>query len=225
MNTPEFIELNHIIEDGMDSYPGLPSPRISALLTHEESRANYNGKAEFYLSAYEMPGNLGTYLDSPFHRYKERSDLSQLPLPAVAGIPGITLDGIVSSDRSVTPEAGTEELRGRAVLIRTNWDERWGTSRYWEPGPFLSDESVNRLVESEPALVGVDFWNVDDTSNGFRPAHTSLLDRGILIVENLRNLGELPRTGFRFFAVPLRIKKGASTPVRAFAEIDRPHRI
>lgn len=219
MNTPEFIELNHIIEDGMDAYPGLPSPRIAALLTHEESRANYNDKAEFCLSAYEMPGNLGTYIDSPFHRYKNKADLSQLPLSTVAGISGITLDGMVSTDMSVTFEAGTEELHGRAVLIRTNWDERWGTSRYWEPGPFLSDESVKRLVESEPALVGVDFWNIDDTSNDFRPAHTSLLDRGILVVENLCSLGELPRTGFRFYAVPLRIKKGASIAVRAFAEI------
>jgi kynurenine formamidase len=46
------------------------------------------------------------------------------------------------------------------------------------------------------------------------------LAEGILIVEHLCNLSALPRTGFRFSAVPLRIVRGASFPVRAFAEID-----
>jgi kynurenine formamidase len=219
VRSPELIELNHIIEDGMDSYPGLPSPRISAILTHEESRPNYEDKAEFLLGRYEMPANLGTYLDSPFHRYRDREDLSRLPLSAVAGLPGLTLDGIISEDRSLTIECDGEEVRGRAVLIRTGWDERWGTSRYWEPGPFISDDATLRLLDLAPALVGVDFWNVDDTTDPCRPVHTRLLERGILIVENLCNLGALPRTDYRFFAVPLRIRKGASIAVRAFAEI------
>jgi kynurenine formamidase len=50
---------------------------------------------------------------------------------------------------------------------------------------------------------------------------TRLLGAGILIVEHMANLGALPRDGFRFYAVPLRIVRGASFPVRAFAEVDR----
>jgi arylformamidase len=44
-----------------------------------------------------------------------------------------------------------------------------------------------------------------------------------LIVEHLCNLGALPPSGFRFFAVPLRIVSGASFPVRAFAEVGVAH--
>jgi kynurenine formamidase len=66
----------------------------------------------------------------------------------------------------------------------------------------------------------VDFWNVDDTANLARPAHSRLLAAGILIVEHMCNLGSLSRSGFTFYAVPLRIVQGASFPVRAFAEID-----
>ena len=68
--------------------------------------------------------------------------------------------------------------------------------------------------------MGVDFWNVDDTTNPARPAHTRLLASNILIVEHLCNLSILSRIGFRFYAIPLRIVRGASFPVRAFAEID-----
>ena len=219
MAMKRFVDLSHALEDGMDAYPGLPRPKIGALLDHEESRSHYDGQAEFYLGKVDMICSLGTYLDSPFHRYPDAADLSQVPLEAVAGVPGIVLDAIVADDRSVTLDCSESELYGRAVLIRTGWDQRWGTSSYWEPAPYLAGESIDLLIGSKATLVGVDFWNADNTMDLTRPAHTRLLASNILIVENLCNLSMLPRTGFRFYAVPPRIVRGASFPVRAFAEI------
>jgi kynurenine formamidase len=216
----KFAELNHPLRDGMQAYPGLPAARFGAILTHEESRPRYEGKAEFYLGKVAMPCNVGTYLDSPFHRYPSGADLSQIPLENVAGLPGIVLEGRPPAGRAVTADAGEEDLRGRAVLVKTGWDTRWGTESYWEPGPYLAEETIDLLIRSGARLVGVDFWNVDDTTDPVRPAHTRLLAAGILIVEHMCNLAALPRTGFRFYAVPLRIERGASFPVRAFAEID-----
>jgi len=215
-----FIELNHLIEDGMMAYPGLPSPKIGPFLDHQASRSRYEDQAEFYLGKVEMVCNVGTYLDSPFHRYRNGSDLSQIPLERVAGVPGIVFDGIVSSDRSVTIRDEAKGVEGKAVLIRTGWDKRWGTESYWEPGPYLSANTIDLLIRSKASLVGVDFWNVDDTMDPSRPVHTKLLASNILIVEHLCNLSALPQTGFRFYAVPLRIVQGASFPVRAFAEIE-----
>jgi len=216
----KLVELNHVLEDGMRAYPGLPRPKIGAFLDHEASRPHYDGQAEFYLGQVDMVCNLGTYLDSPYHRHRDRSDLSQIPLEKVAGVPGIVLDAAASTDRSIAVDCSASELRGRAVLIRTGWDRHWGTDAYWQPGPFLAAGSVDLLIHGGATLVGVDFWNVDDTGDPSRPAHTRLLAEGILIVEHLCNLSALPRTGFRFSAVPLRIVRGASFPVRAFAEID-----
>ncbi len=215
-----FVELNHPLEDGMPAYPGLPSPRIGAFLDHHASRTHYAGKAEFYLGRVDMVCNLGTYLDSPFHRYPDRADLSRIPLERVAGVPGIVLDAAASADRSITLDCDPADLHGRAVLIRTGWDRRWGTDRYWEPGPYLASALIDLLILAKATLVGVDFWNVDNTEDPARPAHTRLLAAEILIVEHLCHLSPLPRTGFRFSAVPLRIERGASFPVRAFAEID-----
>jgi kynurenine formamidase len=216
----EFVELNHVLEDGMMVYPGLPRPKIGAFLDHKASRSRYQDKAEFFLGKVEMVCNLGTYLDSPFHRYPDGADLSQIPLERVAGIPGIVLDGVISSNRSITLEADPLDLNGRAVLIRTGWDQRWGTERYWEPGPYISGESIDLLIRSRPILLGVDFWNVDDTGDPSRPVHTRLLASNVLIVEHLCNLSALPRNGFKFYAVPLRIVRGASFSVRAFAELE-----
>lgn len=216
----KFAELNHPLEDGMKAYPGFPSPQIGPFLDHKASRPHYNRMAEFYIGKVEMVCNVGTYLDSPFHRYPEGRDLSCIPLERLAGLPGIVLDAAVSSTRSIRIDCSESELHGRAVLIRTGWDQRWGKDSYWEPGPYLSEEVVDLLVRSKVALVGVDFWNVDNTMDPVRPAHTRLLASEILIVEHLCHLSVLPRTGFRFYAVPPRVVKGASFPVRAFAEMD-----
>jgi len=165
-----------------------------------------------------MVCNIGTYLDSPFHRHRERADLSQIPLERVAGVPGMVLDA-TGSRGAIALDCPASDLSGRAVLIRTGWDRRWGTDAYWEPGPYLAASTVDLLIQARAVLLGVDFWNVDNTQDPSRPAHTRLLAEEILIVEHLCNLSALPRMGFRFSAVPLRILRGASFPVRAFAEV------
>jgi arylformamidase len=214
-----FIELNHVIENGMPSYPGIPGPRISALLDHEASRDRYEGRAAFYLGRADLAGNTGTYLDSPFHRDADGADLSDLPLHAVAGLETAVLDAEMTDDRSVDVNLPATDLAGGAVLVRTGWDRNWGSAEYWSAGPYLSAGAVRKLAAARPALVGVDFSNVDDTNDPSRPAHTRLLRSGILILEHLCNLNDLPAREVFFYAVPLRIVDGASFPVRAFAEV------
>ena len=214
-----FVELSHPIQDGMKAYPGFPSPTIGAWLTREDSRSRYGGKAEFYIGRVDMVGNVGTYLDAPFHRHANGADLSKVPLESIAGVEGIVVDGKPAQNRSISVDCSPSELQGRAVLIRTGWDRKWGTKDYWSLGPFLSDDSIDLLVRSKTTLAGVDFWNIDDVENKLRPAHTRLLAANIPIVEHLANLSSLPRTGFRFYAVPPPIVSGASFPVRAFAEL------
>ena len=204
----------------MSPYPGLPIPRIGSHLDHEQSRSHYEGE-EFFLGKIDMPANVGTYLDSPFHRFADREDLSQIPLDRLVGIEGVVLDCTGETSRELAPQLPEGSLAGKAILIRTDWDSRWGTEGYWEPGPFLAEDLASQLVEASVGLVGVDCWNVDDTSTKRRPIHTRLLQAGILIVEHLCHLGRLPQSGFRFSAPVLRIKRGASFPVRAFAEVDR----
>lgn len=214
----KLLDLSHPIVDGMQAYPGLPAPKIGAHLDHAASRERYQGKAEFYLGKVEMSGNTGTYIDAPFHRYPDGIDLARLPLERIANVPAIVVDAAQERSRALDL-ALPADVRGKAVLVRTGWATRWGTPAYWDAGPFLSARTVERLVAAGVALVGVDFWNVDDTTDPARPAHTKLLGAGIPIVEHLADLSGLPREGFRFTAVPPPIVEGASFPVRAFAAL------
>jgi arylformamidase len=166
----------------------------------------------------EAQGHVATCLHAPFHRFENGDDLSRIPLGAVAGIPGVVVDAPAQTG-AVTLKLDRKTIKDKAVIIRTGWDERWGTARYWQPGPYLHIEVLDLLVGGGAVLVGVDFWNVEDTADLASQAKTRLLRAGVLVVEHLCNLRGLPREGFRFFAVPLRIAGGASVPVRAFAEL------
>lgn len=214
------IDLSHPIRSGMAAYPGFPAPRVEPFISHRSSRPLYEGQAEFEITRLFMVGNTGTYLDSPYHRHAEAADIGRLPLESLAGLPGrlVRAGSGAGTDRALALELA-DDMAGSAVLIRTGWDERWGTEAYWQPGPYLDAAVAQRLVDIGVALVGVDFWNIDDTHDPARPAHTQLLGAGIPIVEHLTRLGQLPAAGFRFFAVPAPILGAASMPIRAFAEV------
>ena len=218
-----FIDLSHTVEHGMITYKGLPGPVISDHLSREASRSVYEAGTEFHIGRIEMVANTGTYLDSPFHRYPEGKDLSQLELSSLANLEGILVKCLTATSdpgkRGIAPAALDGcDLKGKAILFHTGWDRHWRTEKYSDgTHPFLTAEAAEFLVNARPALVGIDSFNIDDTSAGKRPAHSQLLAAEIPIVEHLCNLDALPDSNFRFFAVPVKVKDFGTFPVRAFA--------
>ncbi|HEY1224737.1 MAG TPA: cyclase family protein [Brevundimonas sp.] len=214
------IDLSHTIEDGMVTYKGLPAPLICDHMSREASRGAYDGDTEFQIGRIEMVGNTGTYLDTPFHRYADGEDLSDVGLARVAGLPGMVVEALdvqaVDADRL----AGLD-VRGKAVLVHTGWARHWRTDAYFEDHPFLTEAAAALLVRAGAALVGIDSHNIDDTRTRLRPAHTLLLGAGIPICEHMRGLELLPATGFRFTAAPPKVEGFGTFPVRAFAEVGR----
>ena len=109
-------------------------------------------------------------------------------------------------------------VAGKAVLFHTGWDANWRTEKYSDgTHPFVTAGAAEYLANAGAALVGIDSYNIDDTTDGGRPVHSILLAHGIPIVEHLCGLIELPDSGFRFFAVPVKVKHFGTFPVRAFA--------
>lgn len=109
-------------------------------------------------------------------------------------------------------------MKGKAVLIHTDWSQHWRTEKYFDGTyPFLTKDAAQFLADNGAALVGIDSYNIDDTGDLTRPAHSILLRAGIPIVEHMCHLDQLPNEGFKFFAVPVKIKGMGTFPVRAFA--------
>lgn len=216
------VDLSHTIEDGMITYQGLPAPKISDHLSREDSREHYQGNAEFQIGKIEMVANTGTYLDSPFHRYQQGSDLSKLPISSVVNLDGITVRVPDVNQGSIGKELFEGlYLQHKAVLIHTGWDKYWRLDHYFEGHPYLTRDAAEYLRDNGAALVGIDSLNIDDTQDGFRPVHTVLLESNIPIIEHMTNLDQLPITGFKLFAPAPKIIGLGSFPVRVFALIDK----
>ena len=216
-----FIDVSHTIEDGLITYKGLPAPIVCDFISREASRAHYAAGTEFHIGKIEMVANTGTYIDAPFHRYVEGKDLAELPLSSLAGLDGVVVRVDVSREKAVGEAAFRgRDVAGKAVLVHTGWSKHWKTDPYFENHPFLTEDAALQLRDAGAALVGIDSLNIDDTSDGRRPVHTLLLGRDIPVVEHLTNLDRLPDEGFRFFAVPVKVKALGSFPVRAFGVVE-----
>jgi len=214
------IDLSHTVEDGMTTYPGLPAPVIGDFMSREASRDHYAPGTELQIGSIQLCANTGTYVDSPFHRYADGTDLAGLPLDHLADLDAVVVNVTGNQGRTVIRQQLLPyDVEGRAVLVHTGWDRHWGTEAYFEQHPFLAADAATLLVESGAALVGIDSLNIDDNSTGERPVHTTLLAAGIPICEHLTNLDQLPAIGCRFSAVPVKVRGMGSFPVRAYASV------
>ncbi|HVG82192.1 MAG TPA: cyclase family protein [Methylomirabilota bacterium] len=218
---PRLIDLSHDVEHGMVTYKGLPAPIVCDFLSREDSKRIYAPGTEFHIGKIEMVANTGTYLDAPFHRYADGKDLSELALESVADLDAVVVRAPMERGRAIGPEAfAARALKGKAVLVHTGWSRHWRTDRYFEGHPFLTAEAAALLRDQGAALVGIDSLNIDDIAGGQRPVHSTLLRADIPIVEHMTGLDQVPDAGFRFHAVPVKVKKFGTFPVRAYAVVD-----
>ena len=212
------IDLSHTVEHGLITYKGLPAPIICDYLSREASRQRYAPGTEFHIGKIEMVANTGTYLDSPFHRYADGVDLAGLRLEQLAGLPAVKVNARDRQSIDASHFSALKDIAGKAILVETGWSRHWKTDQYYEGHPYLTEDAAQFLAGAGVALVGIDSHNIDSTHDGTRPAHSILLRRNILIVEHMTALDRLPAAGFKFSALPVKVKGFGTFPVRAFAE-------
>jgi len=199
-NSMKFVDLSHTFEDGMpgfchenaDGTHTEYTAEVSPFFSHEESREKYDGKAAFEVTEMRLQTSMRTYLDSPYHRHPEGRNISEIKISELI-LPGTVVAARgLDSDEKLTPDAFPREadLAGTAILFNFGWDNNWGSERY-RSYPYISEAIIERLMDTEVSLVGVNTLNADDYQNPARPTHTQLLKENIFIVENLRNLESL----------------------------------
>jgi arylformamidase len=214
------VDLSHSIRAGMVTLPGLPGPEITAHLSREASKQVYAEGTTFEIGRITMIANTGTYVDAPHHRFEDGFDLAGFDLSTLADLPAVVVKLRDAPSGGVGVEAlAAYDVRDRAVLIETGDSDRFGTPEYVQDASFLTREAAAWLVQQGPRLVGIDAANIDDMTDGTRPAHTLLLQAEIPIVEHLTGLDQVPPTGARFFAVPPKVEGFGTFPVRAFARV------
>lgn len=210
-----FIDLSHTIEEGMPVYPGSPGPSLTPLFSIAG-----DGFAELLLA---FSSHTGTHIDLPSHMISEGSSLDVLGPDRFFG-KGFVLDVSDSAGGMVTLtdilHAGEQIRACDFLLLCSGWSRYWGTPGYFSGYPVMTKEAAGWLGSSGVKGVGVDMISVDAPGDGGYPVHTQLLEKGLVIVENLDNLSRLLSLQFTFSCFPLKIGGGEASPVRAVAIAD-----
>jgi arylformamidase len=213
------VDLSHTIAPGMTLFsPTAPQPSIHPWMSHAEAAASgrYEG-CSCEITEVHFITSLGTYVDSPFHFDPTGPSIDQLPLEQLV-LPGVVVDctHVVAQQPVLPGVLDGLDIAGKAVLFHTGWDRYWDDPAY-RSHPHVAGTTAVALRDRGARLVGIDTLVIDDMRDARRPVHVTLLTARVLITENLSNLAALPRDGFTFCAVPVKVAGAAAFPVRAYA--------
>lgn len=226
---PEIIDLSQEIYTGMPVFPGMPEVRITVHATHEQWDGIDDGDViSPAVNRLELGEHTGTHVDALNHMarpYRGQS-IDTMPL-SMFYTDGICLDlahkglrELIETDdlQLALAAAGATILPGDTVLLYTDHFRRAFGTDDWPHGPGLSAAAARWLGEQRIAAFGVETMapGVRHVSN--REVHHICGEVGFTHYENLINLHLLLGRGrFRFVALPLKIRGGTGSPVRAVA--------
>ena len=198
------IDLSVLLNEKTPVYPGDPETKIK--------EAGILGK-ENYRDHYVCVGtHVGTHMDAPSHMADDGANLDAIPLERFTGR-GIYIKVGKSFDLAEVQKADIRT--GDIVFFHTGMSDHYHEKAYYENYPAISEDIANYLVEKKVKIVGVDMCSVDHEPF---PVHRILLGVGVLIIENLTNLGVLSGKEFRIHAYPVKLELDGA-PVRVVAEI------
>jgi kynurenine formamidase len=197
----------------------------------------------YYYSAYQFCAaeHGGTHIDAPIHFAKDGRTVDQIPLTQLIG-PAIKIDvsdkALADPDYQINIEdlIAWESRHGKipkasVVFVQTGFGRYWpnrlrylGTAKRGPQGvaelhfPGLHPDAARWLVANRGIkAVGIDTASIDYGQSRRFGSHVALMRRNVPALENVANLDELPATGARTIALPMKIKGGSGGPVRIIA--------
>lgn len=211
------IDLSHRLTAQTAPFPGDPKFESTQVLT--DAVDGYNVKAVRFSTHW------GTHLDAPAHVNAAALDVASIPLTKLYGdciCISLNNKGNLKPDStisltSLTPFETTINCY-KKVLFQTGWSRFWNTPNYFTYAPGFSLDALEFLIQAQIELIGFDLpspCREEDELTG----HRLLLSNGVVIMENLTNLDQLPSAPkpFVLSAFPLAIEGLDGFPVRAAA--------
>jgi kynurenine formamidase len=225
----EIIDLSQEIFTGMPVFPGLPEVSITIHQSHEQlDGITDSDVVSPAVNRLDLGEHTGTHVDAINHMARQfrGQSIDTMPL-TMFYTEGLCLDlshkglleliEVADLERALTA-SGLEMKRGDTVLLYTDHYRRAFGTDDWHKGPGISVDAARWLGEQRIAAFGVEpaAPGVRGVSN--REVHRICGELGFTHYENMMNLHQLVGRGrFRFIGLPLKIRGGTGSPVRAIA--------
>jgi len=225
----EIIDLSQEVYAGMPVFSGLPDVNMAVHATHEEwEEIPDSDVISPAVNRLELGEHTGTHVDAFNHmgRAFRGQSIETMPL-AMFYTEGICLDLSYKKFRELIEVddleralsvAGLDVRAGDTVLIHTDHFRRAFGTEDWDRGPGLSVDAARWLGAKRIAAFGVETMSPGVRHVSNKQVHVICGEMGFTHYENLINLHLLIGRGrFRFIGLPLKIRGGTGSPVRAVA--------
>ena len=225
------IDLSQEIYQGMPVYPGHLKTVIWTHLSHEECRRQLGTGFSYETRGIMLCDHGPTHIDAVSHlsRDPKAESVDQLALEKcitsaiclnVSDIPQKTQFGRKKIEDELN-RWGLNIRKGDTVLFYTGqYDRYYGKPEYMTDYPGLTREATEFIIDQGCVNFGVDSASPDMWYDKTYPCHTVCSERGITHIENLCNLDKIIGRRFTFIALPLKIRAGTGSPIRAVAILD-----
>lgn len=218
------IDLSHTLEEQMPVWPTLSKYYHTLWFS-----IHFGDDATAYQLV--MNEHTGTHVDAPGHYmppgHPEHKWVDEVSVETWMGR-AVLINCRELEPRSTVPASRVEDWEAEHGRIKTGdivvfdfgWCAKWASrpddTEFMKDWPGLGIECAGLLVERGVNAVGVDTLSPDVYASEGDPVHRTLLGNGVVIIENLANLDGLSPF-FYLIALPLKIKDGTGSPIRAVA--------
>ncbi|MGD0006680.1 MAG: cyclase family protein [Anaerolineaceae bacterium] len=229
--TTRVIDLSQSLGPGIPVFPGFPDPRFESLLS--QARGDVANVEILHFVPHS-----GTHMDAPYHFFSNLRHVDELPVDCLIG-PGIMVDlsakkgcvAIQAADIQAWESASAQSIQaGDIVLLRTDHYKTWNLGpegeSFWKNGwPYLDRSAVEYLAGKNIKALGVETFSPDmelphEGAPVDRSSHHTFLPKGILVMECLARLDEIPSPRCLVIALPLKLAGGSGSPVRVVAVVE-----
>lgn len=203
MKPEKIIDISMELSDTTPEWPGDIPFSYKLSVTKQESGSVNVGNLQ-------SSTHIGTHIDAPFHYDDQGLKIHELPLDIYftkAQVMDVSrLEKINSSDLKPLEEGVT------AVLLKTaSWKNRTAFPETW---PVFDVSIAQWLADNGVNLLGVDVPSVDPETSKELPMHQAMNRHQRYILEGIV-LDDVAEGVYRLVALPLKIKDGDGSPVRA----------
>jgi kynurenine formamidase len=214
---PPWIDLSHPLADGMPSWSQLPPPRVTHPFVLGPHHAN--------ITQLSLQVHSGTHVDAPCHFLAGAASMEQIPVERFMG-PGWVCH-VHRGRRGEVTARDLEQAVGRpepgvSILLCTGYGRLFGEPEYYGEYPYLTGDAVEWLIRHRVNAIAVDTPTPDAPpplrGPGFAyPAHKRLMERDVLILENVNGRLEALSGPVDVLFMPLAIVGSDGSPVRLLA--------
>lgn len=213
------IDLTFPIHEGMTTFPVHWHPLV------EVSQMGRHGIENRETRKMVLGTHTGTHCDAPRHFIPNGRTVDKLDLNVLIGEARVLDFSKTPPKQELGLEAFEKQLgsaRPSRILMRFDWSDQWGKSRYYTDHPFISEKAAAWLVSRGVKLLGMDTpmpdnpLNARGTAND-SPNHKILLGKNVILVEYLCNLKEIRKKEVELVVLPLKLLGGDGAPVRCVA--------